>query len=227
MAEKNVIIAIDGYSSCGKSTLAKALAKKLGFVYVDSGAMYRTVTLFFLREHIALSDGRQVEEALKNIHIDMHSEEGQLIVLLNGEDVSTEIRQMHVSEMVSEVSAIKAVREAMVAQQQALGKRRNLVMDGRDIGTQVFPSADLKLFMTADPLVRAQRRFLELQAKGEATTIEEVIENLSHRDLIDTTREESPLVQAEDAILLDNTFLDEEQQLTFALDLADKIRKAK
>ncbi len=227
MAEKNVIIAIDGYSSCGKSTLAKALAKKLGFVYVDSGAMYRAVTLFFLREHIALSDGRQVGEALKNIHIDMHSEEGQLIVLLNGEDVSTEIRQMYVSEMVSEVSAIKAVREAMVAQQQSLGKRRNLVMDGRDIGTQVFPWADLKLFMTADPLVRAQRRFLELQAKGETTTIEEVIENLSHRDLIDTTREESPLVQAEDAILLDNTFLDEEQQLTFALDLADKIRKTK
>ncbi len=227
MAKKNVIIAIDGYSSCGKSTLAKALAKKLGFVYVDSGAMYRAVTLFFLREHIALSDGRQVGEALKNIHIDMHSEEGQLIVLLNGEDVSTEIRQMYVSEMVSEVSAIKAVREAMVAQQQSLGKRRNLVMDGRDIGTQVFPWADLKLFMTADPLVRAQRRFLELQAKGETTTIEEVIENLSHRDLIDTTREESPLVQAEDAILLDNTFLDEEQQLTFALDLADKIRKTK
>lgn len=219
MAGKNVIIAIDGYSSCGKSTLAKALAKRLGYIYVDSGAMYRAVTLYFLRELIELSDSRQVEEALNNIHIDMQYIDGRVIVLLNGEDVSEEIRQMHVSEWVSEVSALKKVRVALVAQQQALGKKRNLVMDGRDIGTHVFPHADLKLFMTADPGVRADRRYQELLARGETATMEEVIENLSHRDLIDTTREESPLVQAEDAVLLDNTHLDEDQQLSLALEL--------
>lgn len=217
MTRKNVIIAIDGYSSCGKSTLAKALARLLGFVYVDSGAMYRAVTLYFIRHGIPLEDEAAVTAALARIDIDMHEEKGQLVLLLNGEDVSAEIRQMHVSEMVSEVSALRQVRQEMVAQQQTLGKRRNLVMDGRDIGTSVFPDADLKLFMTADPLVRAQRRFLELQAKGETTTMAEVIENLAHRDHIDTTREESPLVQAEDAILLDNTHLNEAEQLDFAL----------
>jgi len=217
MAGKNLIIAIDGYSSCGKSTLAKALAKKLGFIYVDSGAIYRAVTLYFLREQIKLSDSRQVEEALKNIDIDMQYLNGQVIVMLNGEDVSAEIRQMHVSEKVSEVSALKSVRVAMVAQQQELGKRRNLVMDGRDIGTHVFPHADLKIFMTADPYIRAQRRYQELLAKDEKVSLEEVIENLQHRDLIDTTRQESPLVKAADAVLLDNTRLDEEEQLNLAL----------
>lgn len=219
MAGKNVIIAIDGFSSCGKSTLAKSLAKRLGYIYVDSGAMYRAVTLYFLRHQIALNDPDQVIAALQNIQIDMQYLDGRVVVLLNGEDVSEEIRQMHVSEKVSEVSALKPVRTAMVAQQQALGKRRNLVMDGRDIGTQVFPQADLKLFMTADPLVRAERRYAELLAKGEQVSLEEVIENLAHRDRIDTTREESPLVQAEDAVLLDNTHLDEQQQLARALEL--------
>src|SRR5690606_17618365 len=157
-----------------------------------------------------------------NIHIDMQYLDGRVVVLLNGEDVSEEIRQMHVSEMVSEVSALKQVRTAMVAQQQSLGKRRNLVMDGRDIGTQVFPQADLKLFMTADPLVRAKRRYAELLAKGEQVSLEEIIENLAHRDRIDTTREESPLVQAADAVLLDNTHLDEQQQLAKALELIRK-----
>lgn len=222
MAGKNVIIAIDGFSSCGKSTLAKSLAKQLGFIYVDSGAMYRAVTLYFLRHQIALNDPDQVMTALQNIHIDMQYLDGRVVVLLNAEDVSEEIRQMHVSERVSEVSALKQVRTAMVAQQQALGKRRNLVMDGRDIGTQVFPQADLKLFMTADPLVRAKRRYAELLAKGEQVSLEEVIENLAHRDRIDTTREESPLVQAADAVLLDNTYLDEQQQLTKALELIRK-----
>lgn len=222
MAGKNVIIAIDGFSSCGKSTLAKSLAKRLGFIYVDSGAMYRAVTLYFLRHQIALNDPDQVMTALQNIHIDMQYLDGKVVVLLNAEDVSEEIRQMHVSEKVSEVSALKQVRTAMVAQQQALGKRRNLVMDGRDIGTQVFPQADLKLFMTADPLVRAKRRYAELLAKGEQVSLEEVIENLAHRDRIDTTREESPLVQAADAVLLDNTYLDEQQQLAKALELIRK-----
>lgn len=214
----NTIIAIDGYSSCGKSTLAKQLAAKLGFVYVDSGAMYRAVTLYVLRNKVNIDDPTQLDAALAGIHIDLHHEKGQTQVLLNGEDVSEEIREMHVSEFVSEVSAVAAVRKALVAQQQALGRRRNIVMDGRDIGTQVFPDADLKLFMTADPMVRARRRFLELQLKGLAPTFEEVMENLKHRDHIDTTREESPLVQAEDAMLLDNTHFDEQQQLQVVLD---------
>ncbi|HZH54678.1 MAG TPA: (d)CMP kinase [Sphingobacteriaceae bacterium] len=224
VSRNNTIIAIDGYSSCGKSTLAKALAKQLGYVYVDSGAMYRAVTLFFLRHKIDLEDDAAVEQAVSQIQIDMHEEQGALAIQLNGEDVSDEIRQMYVSELVSEVSALKRVRQEMVAQQQALGRRRNLVMDGRDIGTHVFPHADLKLFMTADPAVRAQRRFLELQAKGEQTSMEEVIENLAHRDQIDTTRDESPLVQADDAILLDNTHLSEAEQLAFALAEVAKIR---
>lgn len=220
---KNTIIAIDGYSSCGKSTLAKALAKRLGYIYVDSGAMYRAVTLYFMRQGIDLTDEAAVEKALAEIQIDMHEERGRLYIFLNGEDVSSEIRQMSVSEQVSEVSALKQVRQELVAQQQALGRRRNLVMDGRDIGTRVFPQADLKLFMTADPKVRAQRRFLELQAKGEDTTMEEVVENLAHRDHIDTTRDESPLERAADAILLDNTHLTEAEQLDFALAEVEKI----
>ncbi len=218
MTRKNKIIAIDGYSSCGKSTLAKALAKTLHFVYVDSGAMYRAVTLYFLRNAVPLDDEASVAAALANIHIDFHTEEGKPCIFLNGEDVSDEIRQMYVSDYVSEVSAIKAVRVAMVAQQQALGKRRDIVMDGRDIGTTVFPDADLKIFMTADPKVRAERRYLELKNKGEDITLEEIFENLAHRDYIDTTRDESPLVRASDAIILDNTDLNEEQQLQFVLD---------
>lgn len=224
VSRKNTIIAIDGYSSCGKSTLAKALGKKLGYVYVDSGAMYRAVTLHFIRHKIDLDNVGDVEQALSEIQIDMHEEGGELFIYLNGEDVSKEIRQMYVSEKVSEVSALKEVRREMVTQQQALGRRRNLVMDGRDIGTHVFPHADLKLFMTADPLVRAQRRFLELQAKGEQTTMEEVIDNLAHRDQIDTTRAESPLIQADDAILLDNTHLSESEQLDFALTEVERMR---
>lgn len=212
------VIAIDGFSSCGKSTLAKALAKTLGYTYVDSGAMYRAVTLYFLRNKIDLQNSAGVVNALSNIHIDLIDENGSLIVLLNGEDVSAEIRQMFVSELVSEVSALKPVRQALVAQQQELGRRRNIIMDGRDIGTTVFPQADFKFFMTADPDVRADRRYRELLAKGESITMEEVIENLSHRDHIDTTREESPLTQAEDAVILDNTDLTEKEQLEFVLD---------
>ncbi|WP_099366270.1 (d)CMP kinase [Sphingobacterium sp. 1.A.4] len=219
MTKKNFTVAIDGFSSCGKSTVAKAVAKKLNFVFVDSGAMYRAVTLFIQRNDIALDDDVAIQQALDNIHIDFVPNLEKTQILLNGEDVSEAIRTMEVSEYVSEVSAIKAVRKAMVHQQQQLGKKRNIVMDGRDIGTTVFPSADLKIFMTASPQVRAERRYAELAAKGEEITMEEVKENLAHRDHIDSTREESPLRQAEDAIVLDNTDLTQEEQLDFVLNL--------
>lgn len=223
MKKNNIIIAIDGYSSCGKSTVAKALANKLHYIYVDSGAMYRAVTLYFLRNRIDIANENAVTKALENIHIDFHKEQGVTKVFLNEEDVSDEIRQMPVSEKVSAVSAIKSVRKTLVTQQQKMGARKNLVMDGRDIGTAVFPHASIKIFMTADPKVRAERRFLELKNKGEDITLEEVFENIAHRDYQDTTREESPLIRAEDAIILDNTEMTEEEQLAFVL---EKVRKA-
>jgi len=218
MGKPNNIIAIDGYSSCGKSTLARALAKKLHYLYIDSGAMYRAVTLYFLRHRVPLDNEKAVAEALSNIRIDFQATPEKTSIFLNGEDVSEEIRQMYISDNVSEVSALKAVRQAMVAQQQELGRKRDIVMDGRDIGTTVFPDANVKIFMTADSKIRAERRYLELKNKGEKITLEEVFENLAHRDYIDTTREESPLVRAHDAIILDNTELNEEEQLQFVLD---------
>lgn len=214
----NIIIAIDGYSSCGKSTLAKALAKKLHFIYVDSGAMYRAVALYFLRHNIDLHNHGQITEALKNIHLNFHSRDYETHITLNDEEVSEEIRLMPVSESVSAVSAIREVRVEMVKQQQRMGKSKNIVMDGRDIGTVVFPDAQVKLFMTADPKIRAERRYKELLPKNPDITLEEVFENLAHRDYQDTTREESPLVRAEDAIILDNTDLTPDEQLQFALD---------
>lgn len=217
MARSNFIIAIDGFSSCGKSTLAKALAKKLNYVFVDSGAMYRAVTLYFLKNKIDLKDKKAILEALQNIKIDLIPLSQGVQIMLNAEDVSAEIRKMEVSAMVSEVSTIKEVRVAMVAQQQELGARRDIIMDGRDIGTTVFPDADLKIFMTASEDVRAQRRLEELQVKGEHVTLEEVKANLAHRDHIDSTREESPLRQANDALVLDNSNLTEEEQLEFVL----------
>ncbi|MFF5382859.1 (d)CMP kinase [Pedobacter suwonensis] len=217
--KKNLVIAIDGYSSCGKSTLAKALAKKLGFIYVDSGAMYRAVTLYFLRNSIDVSNDTQVEDALQHIELNFHSRDYESHITLNGEEVSEEIRLMPVSENVSEVSAHKLVRHEMVKQQQRMGKSKNIVMDGRDIGTTVFPHAPVKFFMTADPKIRAERRFKELESKGNnETTLEEVFENLAHRDYADTTRKESPLVRADDAIILDNTDLTQQKQLDFALE---------
>jgi cytidylate kinase len=214
----NIVIAIDGYSSCGKSTLAKALAQKLHFIYVDSGAMYRAVTLYFLRNHIDLHNHEQIIEALKNIHLNFHSRDYQTHITLNDEEVSDEIRQMPVSDNVSAVSALREVRHEMVKQQQRMGRSKNIVMDGRDIGTTVFPDAQLKIFMTADPKVRAERRYKEIYAKNPDITLEEVFENIAHRDYLDTTRTESPLVRADDAIILDNTNLTPEQQLNFALD---------
>ncbi len=214
---KNIVVAIDGYSSCGKSTLAKALAKKLHFVYVDSGAMYRAVTLYFLRNLVDITSEKAVAEALENIHLDFHARDYETHITLNGEEVSNEIRDMKISEMVSPVSALKKVRTEMVNQQQRMGKTANIVMDGRDIGTTVFPEASLKIFMTADPKVLAERRYKEMIAKGDLISLEEVFENLAHRDFLDTTRTESPLKRAEDAIILDNTELTPEEQLSFAL----------
>lgn len=215
---KNIVIAIDGYSSCGKSTLAKSLAKKLHYIYIDSGAMYRAVTLYFIRHNINLKDAEAVDRALEDIHLNFHSRDYQTHITLNDEDVSEEIRQMPVSELVSDVSTIRAVRKAMVRQQQRMGRSKNIVMDGRDIGTVVFPDADLKLFMTADPKIRAERRYKELQAKGDDVSLEEIFDNLAHRDFLDTTREESPLQRADDAIILDNTSITEEEQLEFAIE---------
>ena len=215
---KNIVIAIDGYSSCGKSTIAKALAKKLRFIYIDSGAMYRAVTLYFLRNNIALNDDEAIQNALSDIHLNFHSLDYQSHITLNNEEVSEEIRQMPVSENVSHVSAIRDVRVEMVRQQQRMGKSKNIIMDGRDIGTVVFPDADLKLFMTADPKIRAERRYNELMLKDEEVTMEEVFDNIAHRDYLDTTRKESPLVRADDAIILDNTSMDQAEQLDFALE---------
>ncbi len=216
---KNLVVAIDGYSSCGKSTLAKALAKKLGFIYIDSGAMYRAVTLYFLRNQIDINNQDAINDALHHIELNFHARDYESHILLNGEEVSEEIRQMPVSESVSEVSANKQVRHDMVKQQQRMGKSKNIVMDGRDIGTAVFEDAQVKFFMTADPKIRAERRYKELLSKGDnLTTLEEVFENLAHRDYADTTRKESPLVRADDAIILDNTDLSPAEQLEFALE---------
>jgi cytidylate kinase len=213
----NIVVAIDGYSSCGKSTLAKEIAKELHFIYVDSGAMYRAVALYFLRNNIDLENNQQVSEALKNIHLNFNSRDYQTHITLNDEEVSEEIRQMPVSDRVSTVAAIHAVRVEMVKQQQRMGKSKNIVMDGRDIGTTVFPDAQVKFFMTADPKIRAERRYKELLPKNPGITLEEIFENLAHRDYQDTTRKESPLIRADDAIILDNTDLTPKEQLLFAL----------
>lgn len=220
MKEKNkIIITIDGWSSCGKSTLAKQLARALGYVYVDSGAMYRAITLYFLRNHVDWTDESQVAAALEDIALEFSynpkSETSE--IYLNGENVEYVIRDLVIAEKVSEVAAIKAVRTYAVAQQHKMGKRRGIVMDGRDIGTVVFPDAELKIFMTADNAVRVERRFKELYAKNPNITIEEVKNNLEMRDYIDSHREVSPLRKAEDALVLDNTHLTEEQQFKKAL----------
>jgi cytidylate kinase len=222
---KNIVVAIDGYSSCGKSTLAKALAKKLHFIYVDSGAMYRAVALYFIRNHVDLTNQQQVIEALENIHLNFHSRDYQTHITLNDEEVSDEIRLMPVSDNVSAVSAIHEVRVEMVKQQQRMGRSKNIIMDGRDIGTAVFPNAQVKIFMTADPAIRAERRYKELLPKNPNITLQEVFENIAHRDYQDTTRKESPLVRASDAIILDNTNLTPEQQLEFALSKVEPFLK--
>ncbi len=217
---KRIIVAIDGYSSCGKSTLAKALAKSLHYAYLDSGAMYRAVTLYFLDNHLDYNDPGVVDEALNNIEIHFERIEGQNHAFLNGVDIEHAIREMRVNEHVSPVSAISAVRRAMVRQQQLMGKRRGIVADGRDIGTVVFPDAELKIFLIADPDVRTSRRHLELAAKGIDADWHEVQQNLLERDRIDSSRADSPLRKADDAIVIDNTLLSEVQQLEQSLKLA-------
>lgn len=219
-----ITIAIDGYSSCGKSTLAKALAAKLGYAYVDSGAMYRSVTLYALRKGIIKDHGFIEDEIIKiiqevNLSFEFNPNTKSSETFLNEENVEKELRQMIVSENVSKVSAIKAVRTKMIIIQRELGKNKGIVMDGRDIGTNVFPNADLKLFMTADPDVRTQRRFDEMLSKGQHPTFLEVKKNLLDRDFEDTHRKENPLTQAVDAIVLDNTELTREQQLEFVIKL--------
>jgi len=215
------IIAIDGWSACGKSTLAKQLANKLGYVYIDSGAMYRAITLFFLRQNIDLSNAVEILEALSNIKIDFrfNADAHHSDIYLNDENIEDLIRDLSVAEKVSDVAAIAAVRTFAVAQQQKMGNNKGIVMDGRDIGTTVFPNAEIKLFMTADSAIRVERRLKELTPKNPHITMEEVKKNLENRDHLDSTREISPLRKAADAIVLDNTQLTMEEQLEFALRL--------
>ena len=218
-----IIIAIDGYSSCGKSTLAKALAAKLAYVFIDTGAMYRAVTLYFLRNQIALDDEIAIQEALKKIELNFSYNRAaqKSDMILNNENVEAEIREMAVSQKVSEVAAIGSVRNFAVAQQQAMGEKKGIVMDGRDIGTVVFPNAALKIFVTADASIRLERRFLELQSTNPNISRAEIALNLQHRDLLDTTRELSPLKQAADAKLLDNSKMNRAEQLELALSWAN------
>jgi CMP/dCMP kinase len=216
---KKIIITIDGYSSCGKSTLAKQLAKRLNYLYIDSGAMYRAVTLYFIQHTVNWNDAEAVKQALQSIHLEfIHNQiSGQSDMYLNDENVEPLIREMLVAEKVSEVAAIREVREFAVAQQQKMGKEKGIVMDGRDIGTVVFPHAELKIFMTADPAIRVERRFKELYEKNRNITLHEVKENLELRDYIDSNREISPLRKAEDAIILDNSQLTMTEQLDLVL----------
>lgn len=224
MNSKKIIIAIDGHSSCGKSTVAKQIAKHFHYRFIDTGAMYRAVTLFALRNNLAFSgqvDAAGLVSKLNEIHIDFKFNEqtGISDVWLNGENVEQEIRQLPVSNHVSPVATIKEVRQAMVAQQQAMGREKGIVMDGRDIGTVVFPNAELKLFMTASAEIRAKRRFDELQAKGETVDFADILQNVTERDRIDSTRAESPLIQAPDAIVLDNSHITRDEQLQWAIQL--------
>ena len=214
---KKITIAIDGFSSCGKSTMAKDLAREVGYIYIDSGAMYRAVTLYSIENGIFdgdVIDTEKLKKAIKDIQISFrpNPETGRPDTYLNGVNVENKIRTMGVSSKVSPISALDFVREAMVAQQQTMGKEKGIVMDGRDIGTTVFPDAELKIFVTATPEIRAQRRFDELKAKGQEGSFEEILENVKQRDYIDQHREVSPLRKADDALLLDNSNLSIEQQ---------------
>lgn len=223
---KKITIAIDGHSSCGKSTLAKALSKALNYIYVDSGAMYRAVTYYFLKNNIDLESDQAVADALDKIEIRFRKDENGMRTLLNGIDIENQIREMRVSEMVSPVATISAVRKELVRQQRLLGREKGIVMDGRDIGTVVFKDAELKIFLTADPEIRVQRRLDELKAKGIEIDFKTVEDNLLERDHIDSTRKDSPLRKAVDAIVINNTLLTPTQQLEKTLDLVnDKIQE--
>lgn len=228
MSDKKIIITIDGHSSCGKSTMAKQLAQKLGYIYIDSGAMYRVVTLVALRKGLIINgkpDIQKVISELKNINITFKWDEvsGKNTTFFNGENVEEEIRQLEVSQNVSPISTIAEVRNEMVVQQRANGKNKGIVMDGRDIGTVVFPCAELKIFMTASPKIRAQRRFLELTEKGQTIDFDEILQNVESRDKIDSTRAISPLKKADDALILDNSNLTRTEQLEWTVEKADEI----
>ncbi len=229
-----LIIAIDGYSSCGKSTVAKAIARRLGLHYIDSGAMYRAVTLYFLNNNIPIPSPEELHDLtydydaiLQDIHISFkyNRESGFSEVYLNGKNVEQEIRSMEINEQVSHVSAIKAVRKRLVKLQQKAALEGGLVMDGRDIGTTVFPDADLKIFMKADPYIRSERRYKELISKGIKVNLEEVIQNIVGRDYEDTHREESPLRKSPDAIILDNSNMTQDEQVEFVLNEINKLSK--
>ncbi|MFV0521253.1 MAG: (d)CMP kinase [Mangrovibacterium sp.] len=228
MKDKKITIAVDGHSSCGKSTTAKLIAQQLGYIFIDSGAMYRAVTLYAL--HHNLIHGQNVESskliaALPDIHISFqfNADDGTNETFLNGASVETEIRQLEVSQHVSLVATIKEVREAMVTRQQQMGRAKGIVMDGRDIGTVVFPDAELKIFMTASPEVRAQRRYDELTAKGNKVSFDEVLQNVIDRDYTDSNRAESPLAQASDALLLDNSEMNINEQTQWILHRAEQL----
>lgn len=222
-----IIVAVDGYSSCGKSTTAKGVAAQLGYAYIDTGAMYRAVTLYFHQNHVSCTNPKEVSKALENIKIEFrrNPENGRNETYLNGTNVEDEIRKLYIANQVSEVSAISEVRRAMVAQQQQMGRKRGVVMDGRDIGTVVFPDAELKVFMTAEADIRASRRQIELLAKGDMLDIEDILKNIRKRDYIDTTRADSPLRQAHDALLIDTSFLTLDGQIEQVTALAkEKIK---
>ena len=220
---KKIVIAIDGFSSCGKSTFAKAIAARLGYIFIDTGAMYRAVTLCAIRQG-AVDESNVNEQAVValldgvNVSFKFNAERGASDVYVNGECVESEIRTIEVSNCVSRISSIREVREKLVALQQQMGRDRGVVMDGRDIGTVVFPDAELKIFMTADPKVRAERRYAELTAKGDKVTMEEILENVISRDQADMTRAISPLRQAEDAVVLDNSYMSVEEQMAWFME---------
>lgn len=220
-----IIITIDGFSSCGKSTLAKQLAQKLNYTYIDSGAMYRAITLYFLRNNVDWANVREIQNALKNISLEFlpNGHSGNTEIFLNGENVEFIIRDLIIAEKVSEVAALKEVRDFAVAAQQKIGRNKGIVMDGRDIGTTVFPGAEVKIFMVADEAVRVERRYTEMFDKNPNITLDEIKSNIAMRDYIDSNRKVSPLRKATDAIELDNTNLTEKEQLDFALKLVWKI----
>jgi CMP/dCMP kinase len=217
---KKIVVAIDGYSSCGKSTTAKLVAKELHYAYIDTGAMYRAVTLYFLNNYIDFTNPKKIAQALQEIHItfERNARTQRNEVFLNGLNVEDEIRKMYISNSVSEVSVIPEVRHCMVKQQQKMGKKRGVVMDGRDIGTTVFPDAEVKVFMTADVYTRAKRRQQELLENNEMVPLDEIIKNLEKRDLIDSTRKESPLIRAQDAALLDTSYITIDEQVDFVME---------
>ena len=227
MIKKQITIAIDGYSACGKSTLAKDLAKKLSFIFIDSGAMYRGVALYCLQNNLFDTDGtpKQVEiiQALKNITLSFQLINDNNCLLLNGKNVEELIRGAEVAAVVSKVATIKEVRVKLVMEQQKMGANGGIVMEGRDIGSVVFPKAEFKLFITASQEIRAQRRFLELKSKGIEAKINEISSNLAERDLMDSSRKESPLIQVADAIVMDNSKLTREEQLDFVLNLVSNL----